>query len=202
MTDGFQRRREQSKEEIRRAAWELFGRFGVERVSMADIARKAGVSQATIYNNFGSKDALAREFVTGVIDRLVEQFEARLAPEQSFWDKMAASVRFVSEMMGQAGSSEANPVAFGAGDLLDDPEIRRIRESAEERMGNLLLELVREGQAQGEIRAGLSEDALRVYFTAFMDMFTGPQFQALYVKDPRVVDDLGTLMIDGMRGAR
>jgi AcrR family transcriptional regulator len=60
MTDGFTRRKEQSKEEIRKAAWELFGQFGVEKVSIVDIARKAGVSQATIYNNFGSKDALAK----------------------------------------------------------------------------------------------------------------------------------------------
>ena len=55
---------EQSKEDIRKAAWELFGQFGVDKVSMADIAKKAGVSQATIYNNFGSKEALIREFVT------------------------------------------------------------------------------------------------------------------------------------------
>jgi len=42
----------------------LFSQFGVEKVSIVDIARKAGVSQATIYNNFGSKEALVREFVT------------------------------------------------------------------------------------------------------------------------------------------
>ena len=63
MSNGFERRKEQSKEEIRRAAWELFAQFGVERVSMADIARKAGVSQATIYNNFANKETLTREFV-------------------------------------------------------------------------------------------------------------------------------------------
>ena len=59
MLDGFTRRKEQSKEDIRRAAWELFSQFGVMKVSIADIARKAGVSQATIYNHFGSKEALA-----------------------------------------------------------------------------------------------------------------------------------------------
>jgi AcrR family transcriptional regulator len=32
------------------------------------IARKAGVSQATIYNNIGSKEALAREFVTAAVE--------------------------------------------------------------------------------------------------------------------------------------
>ena len=71
--DGFQRRKEQTKKEIRQAAWALFSRFGVDKVTVADIARKAGVSQATIYNRFGSKDALVREFVTTAIDELVAQ---------------------------------------------------------------------------------------------------------------------------------
>jgi len=44
--DGFARRKEQSKEDIRRAAEELFSRFGADKVSVNDIARKAGVSQA------------------------------------------------------------------------------------------------------------------------------------------------------------
>ena len=71
--DGFARRKEQSKEEIRKAAWELFSQFGVDKVSMTDIARKAGVSPATIYNNFDSKEALAREFVSGMVEELVSR---------------------------------------------------------------------------------------------------------------------------------
>jgi DNA-binding transcriptional regulator YbjK len=48
--NGFERRKEQSREDIRRAAEQLFSRFGTDRVSVNDIAREAGVSQATIYN--------------------------------------------------------------------------------------------------------------------------------------------------------
>jgi AcrR family transcriptional regulator len=66
--DGFARRKEQSKEDIRKAAWELFSQFGVDKVSIADIAHKAGVSQATIYNNFSNKESLAREFVTNAVE--------------------------------------------------------------------------------------------------------------------------------------
>ena len=90
MSNGFERRKEQSKEEIRRAAWELFAQFGVERVSMADIARKAGVSQATIYNNFAHKETLTREFVAVAVDSLVNGIEQVLAPEMPFREKMAA----------------------------------------------------------------------------------------------------------------
>jgi len=201
MTNGFTRRKEQSKEDIRKAAWELFSQFGVEKVSIVDIARKAGVSQATIYNNFGSKEALVREFVTTAIDQLVNSAQVVLSPNKSYWEKMAAFLHFISEMMAQGGSSEVDVTVFSSSnDLLNDPEIKKIRDSAQEKMANLLLGLVREGKEQGQIRADLTEDAFRVYFKAFMEIFTDPHIRQLYYRDPKLAQDLGFLMTYGLSG--
>ena len=201
MTNGFTRRKEQSKEDIRKAAWELFSQFGVEKVSIVDIARKAGVSQATIYNNFGSKEALVREFVTTAIDQLVNSAQVVLSPNKSYWEKMAAFLHFISEMMAQGGSSEVDMTVFSSSnDLLNDPEIKKLRDSAQEKMANLLLGLVREGKEQGQIRADLTEDAFHVYFKAFMEIFTDPQIRQLYYRDPKLAQDLGSLMTYGLSG--
>ena len=201
MTNGFTRRKEQSKDDIRKAAWELFSQFGVEKVSIVDIARKAGVSQATIYNNFGSKEALVREFVTTAIDQLVNSAQAVLSPNKSYWEKMAAFLHFISEMMAQGGSSEVDMTVFSSSnDLLNDPEIKKLRDSAQEKMANLLLGLVREGKEQGQIRADLTEDAFHVYFKAFMEIFTDPQIRQLYYRDPKLAQDLGSLMTYGLSG--
>ena len=204
MTDGFARRREQSKEDIRKAAWELFGQFGIEKVSIADISRKAGVSQATIYNNFGSKEGLVREFVTASIDQLMARVQDVLSPNKTYWEKMADIIQFISATMAQGrapGNSQADLAVFSSGrSLLDDPEIKKIRLEAEEKMTGLLLELVREGREQGQIRTDLPDDAFRVYFLAFMNIFIDPQFQQLVAKNPQLVQSLGSLMIHGMSG--
>ena len=201
MTNGFTRRKEQSKDDIRKAAWELFSQFGVEKVSIVDIARKSGVSQATIYNNFGSKEALVREFVTTAIDQLVNSAQAVLSPNKSYWEKMAAFLHFISEMMAQGGSSEVDMTVFSSSnDLLNDPEIKKLRDSAQEKMANLLLGLVQEGKEQGQIRADLTEDAFRVYFKAFMEIFTDPHIRQLYYRDPKLAQDLGSLMTYGLSG--
>jgi AcrR family transcriptional regulator len=201
--DGFARRKEQSKEEIRKAAWELFSQFGVDKVSMADIARKAGVSQATIYNNFDSKDALVHEFFTTVIDRLVTSAQMALSPNKSFWEKMASFFQFISEMMAQGESSEDDAMVLSANKaLLDDPEIRKIRDSSKEKMTSLLLGLVQEGKEQNQIRSDLSEDSLRAYFMAFMEMFTDLQFRQAYRRDPKTLQDLISLMIYGLSGQK
>lgn len=55
------RRREQTRGEIVRAAFELFGREGYERVPMEAIAAAAGVSRATLFNYFPQKELMLRE---------------------------------------------------------------------------------------------------------------------------------------------
>jgi AcrR family transcriptional regulator len=198
--DGFERRKEQSKEDIRHAAWELFSQFGVDRVSIADIARKAGVSQATIYNNFGSKEALAREFVNGAVDHLVHSAQEILTPNVSFQEKMTAFLRFISEMMIAGQPYAAERVMFSSLDLQNDPEITKIRTAAQEKMTGLLLGLVREGQEQGQLNPNLSEAALRIYFAVFMDAFSDPQLLQQYYQHPGLVQELGSLMTHGLSG--
>ena len=130
--DGFERRKEQSKEEIRKAAGELFSQFGVDKVSIADIARKAGVSQATIYNNFGSKEALTREFVTMMVEQLVHSVQAVLTPEMPYGEKMAAFIQFLSAILThERPSLAAVPIFTSSIDLQNDPEIKKIRQRHE-----------------------------------------------------------------------
>jgi AcrR family transcriptional regulator len=201
MSNGFTRRKEKSKEEIRKAAWELFGMFGVEKVSMVDIARKADVSQATIYNNFGSKEVLVREYVTTMVDQLMKRVQEVLSHDQPYWEKMAAFIQLISEMMANGRPAEVDVTGFANSYALqNDPEIKKIRISAQERMMNLLIVLIREGKEQGQIHADLSEDALLVYFKAFMDIFIDPEFQRRYFKDPGLVQNLGSLMLYGLNG--
>jgi AcrR family transcriptional regulator len=201
--DGFARRREQSKEDIRRAAGELFGQFGVDKVSVADIARKAGVSQATIYNNFGSKEALAREFVTASVEDLVNRFQEILAARRSYREKMEAFFQGISGILEAGKSSSADMAVFtGSLDLLNDPEIKRIRQEAQEKMTGLLLDLVKEGRQQKQVNPDVSEAALRIYFQVYMDVFTHPDFQRQYHQHPRIVQEMGSLMMHGLSGKR
>lgn len=73
------RRREQTRGEIVRAAFERFGREGYERVSMEAIAEAAGVSRATLFNYFPQKELMLREIAAARAAKLkaaVEEFAA------------------------------------------------------------------------------------------------------------------------------
>jgi hypothetical protein len=73
---------------------------------------------------------------------------------------------------------------------------------AQEKMITLLFGLIEEGKQQGQVSAEISEEALRIYFTIFMDVFTHSDFQRQYSRRPNLVDELGSLMLYGLNGEK
>jgi AcrR family transcriptional regulator len=80
-----------NRERIVTAARELFTEFGPD-VPLDEIARRAGVGNATVYRNFPDRDALVREVVCSVMDRTVAAAEEALAETG---DAFEALERFV-----------------------------------------------------------------------------------------------------------
>lgn len=80
-----------NRERIVTAAREMFVEFGSE-VPIDEIARRAGVGNATVYRNFPDREALVREVVCSVMDRTAEAAELALAETG---DAFEALERFV-----------------------------------------------------------------------------------------------------------
>ena len=66
--NGFERRTELKKEKIRTAALELFCKYGTDKTNINEIAQQAGVSPASIYNYFGSKEGLMKETIINLLE--------------------------------------------------------------------------------------------------------------------------------------
>ncbi|PTQ93165.1 TetR family transcriptional regulator [Mucilaginibacter yixingensis] len=66
---------EKIKESIKRAAQELFRRFGYHKTSVNEIARRAKIAKATIYKYFESKEALLHallmDYIRVSVDELI-----------------------------------------------------------------------------------------------------------------------------------
>ena len=72
--NAYERRMEQNKERILKATLELFRVHGIKKTSTNDIAQKAGVSPATVYNHFGSKEDLMRATVKYYFNSILADF--------------------------------------------------------------------------------------------------------------------------------
>ena len=184
--DGFERRKEQSKEDIRRAAEELFSRFGVDKVSVNDIAKKAGVSQATIYNNFGSKDELVKDYQHSIIRLLATRFRSILVWKKSWVEKLQGAIQSWLDIADQYKLAVEN------GPLSSVAEIE-----------NAFGEFLKEGRAQGNIRKDISDEAIITYIRFFQHgIAENPAVYDRMKHDTGFSKDLISLFIYGISGKR
>ncbi|MDJ0342341.1 helix-turn-helix domain-containing protein [Streptomyces sp. H10-C2] len=114
-----------NRERIVAAAREAFVEHGAE-VPLDEVARRAGVGNATLYRNFADRAELVREVVLSVMARIAERTEALVAEEP---DAFEALRRFVFEsaedrvgalcpMLSEAFDGN-DPAIFAARDRLD-----------------------------------------------------------------------------------
>ncbi|MEU6550794.1 helix-turn-helix domain-containing protein [Streptomyces sp. NPDC046915] len=88
---------QRNAEKLRTAAAELFRERGLQ-APLKEIARRAGVSHGTLYNLFGSREALIDEVVADLAaDRLEEVAEQALAHEDA-WDGFAFYIEKICEL--------------------------------------------------------------------------------------------------------
>jgi AcrR family transcriptional regulator len=186
--DGFARRKEQSKEDIRRAAEELFSRFGADKVSVNDIARKAGVSQATIYNNFGSKEELVHDYRKSIVSGMAGRFREILVWKKSFIEKFEGLLQSWIDVADRYKIEIENP------DVKSPDAINLEIESA-------LREFIKQGKEQGNLRTDLSEEDITAYIKFFhQGIANNQEIRDKMKRDGKYSQDLFSLFMYGIKG--
>ncbi len=190
--DGFERRKEQSKEDIRHAAEELFSRFGADKVSVNDIAKKAGVSQATIYNNFGSKDELVKDYQHTIIRVLATRFRNILVWKKSWVEKLQGAIQYWLDIADQYKLAMEN-------NLPPRGETSSVRAEME----NAFKEFLKEGRDQGNLRKDISDEAIMSYIQLFQQsIINNPEIRSRIQRDNNFYQELLSLFVYGISGKK
>ncbi|MER7573231.1 helix-turn-helix domain-containing protein [Streptomyces sp. NPDC126514] len=141
-----------NRERIVTAAREMFVEHGPD-VPLDDIARRAGVGNATVYRNFPDRDALVREVVCSVMDRTVAAAEIALAENG---DAFEALERFVHTSADERISALC-PMISSTFDQ-NHPDLEAARERSEQ-----VIEAVMErARAAGQLRTDVGVGDLMV----------------------------------------
>jgi len=143
-----------TRQRLIRAALELFTTRGYHDTTTAQIAKKAGIAEGTIYRHFASKQHLANELY-----RAAQRWAAKVIQEKSR-DPGAGTARAqltaVAHGLVEGAAQETAIVKLGflesLAPVLDDESRKTEREF---RFG--LERLIAEGKAQGSVRAGAVE---------------------------------------------
>ncbi|MDF2945170.1 MAG: hypothetical protein K0S01_4028 [Herbinix sp.] len=192
--DGFERRKERIKENIRQAALELFSSYGVQKVSVSEIAKKAKASQVTLYNYFGSKDELLREVIMTVLDKNLQEYIKTINSDLPFPEKLK---NFITERTSELAMLNTD---FLKSMMSDDPIIRQLAEDfAKNKFIPLMLELIQSGKAEGYIQHTISNEAILLYINMFREGKHSDTFLKLE-SNQQLFKDITTLFFYGLIG--
>lgn len=192
--DGFQRRREKKKIDILEAALSLFIEFGVQKISIAEIAKKANVSQVTIYNYFESKHNLVREVFLYYMDKMTREFDQIIYSNDPFPEKIKQLIFKEKETAKQLNEDFYNYIMK---EYSSDPHFSE-KIFVDEALPRFI-QLFDEGKNQGYVDPNLSNEAI-IFFIQAMNEYM--QKEIVYKKMLPLTEDIMNLFFYGLVGKR
>ncbi|MFV9691481.1 MAG: TetR/AcrR family transcriptional regulator [Desulfobacteria bacterium] len=141
--------KEEKAESILNAAKKLFGRYGLQKTSLDEIARVARVAKATIYNYFGSKDRVYLEVLHREANEIVQKISSSVDQEVLPVNKLIAFARAKFRYMRHA-INILNLDREGIEKLL--PSAESIRSELFEREVNIIRSILEQGVEKGVFR--------------------------------------------------
>ncbi len=152
-----ERRIERNKERILRATLELFQVYGIKKTTTNDIAQKAGISPATVYNHFGSKEDLVYATVKHFLTVTGAEFRNIVDGNLPFPEKLEQILLFKQDIFGQYQGELLQMIA-------SDSKIRQYIDSAYlVEIRQTINDFYEQGKRQGYINKELSTETLIRY---------------------------------------
>ncbi|MHC0433312.1 TetR/AcrR family transcriptional regulator [Streptomyces sp. O3] len=138
-----------NRERIVAAAREMFVEFGAQ-VPLDEVARRAGVGNATVYRHFPDRGALVRAVVCSVMDRVAAVAERSIAEEPDAFQGLCDFVHAAAdERVGALCPMLSDTFADR-----DDPELLAARQRLEPLVGEVMERARASGQLRDDVAVG------------------------------------------------
>lgn len=174
-----ERQRQVAREMIMQAAADLIVERGLENLSLADVAERAGVSKRTLYNHFESRETLLHD-IGRWSEQLTLEHGGAVRPEGL--DTLPDVIRAVWRTWDRQGTIRQALLrieAASSGSDLSGPRLERRRAFVE---------------AIEDVRPDLPPDQVAEMAAVFHAVSSAPMFERLVVRDGLDVESAGALI--------
>lgn len=153
--NNFEIRTNKKKSSIINVAQELFKEKGFVNVSIKEIACQANVSQVSIYNYFGNKDALVGECVKSLMSEVIASARDILKSKMDFKEKVVKALSMCSNDISISLSEYFTQEA-----LKDKALLKLIIEFVNKEKLQLFREYIEVGKKEGAIDNTISTETI------------------------------------------
>jgi len=186
--------KDEKRQRILKAAVTLFSRaHDARKVSVEDIAAEARVSPTTIYNYFGTREALVIDTAKVLMREILKMGFGVLRSDLPFPQKLQAIVsgktnligQYSREVLGKLLGNDKNAAVYG-------------RELFENEVKPLWREFIASGKKEGYIDPSIDDEALIAYLDLLRAGIAGkPELAVNYEQNMELLKEMSRLMFFG-----
>ena len=158
---------EERREELIRAARELFDQYGIKETRVSQIVEKVGVAQGLFYYYFKSKEEIVDEVIHIVITEISEDVQKILADtSKTFYQKLSDFIALYLQVIDQfSGDAETN-----LKNMLESISKNPIARQSNHLLQQHLETLIQQGVAQGVITIAYPEEMTQILLYGLMEL--------------------------------
>jgi AcrR family transcriptional regulator len=145
-------------QKILSASAELFSQYGFKTITMDDIARRAGISKKTLYQQFANKEEVVNESVVWYKNQSSENCGIVLADAENAIEAMVKMMAFFDNM-----NKRINPMAMFEMQRFYPEAFKTFRDMLVDRDVVMIRENIERGIKEGLYREDINADLLARY---------------------------------------
>ena len=191
--DGYKKRTLQKMENIELSTIKLLS-LPLNDIKIVDIAKLANVSQVSIYNYYGSKEALLKAAIVRLMDQQYEGYKKVLSSDIPFSEK-------IKELfMRKKNGLEIINLEMFTNLMQKDPELQEIiMDFTMNKSFKLLISLIDEGRELGLVRNEVQNQTLLIYIQVLSQSFMNmDSATSQYIQQKEVMDEIMNLFLYGL----
>ena len=190
--NNYEIRTNKKKATIISVAQELFKEKGFVNVSIKEIASKANVSQVSIYNYFGNKDALVGECVGSLMLEVIEKARDILGSKIDFKEKIEKALSMCSNDISISLSEYFTKEA-----LNDKSLMKLIGEFINKEKFELFREYIEVGKKEGAIDKTIATETILKFIEAISIAESNTDYSTV---PDGYIEDIQKLLFHGILG--
>ncbi|KAF1298173.1 TetR family transcriptional regulator [Enterococcus sp. JM4C] len=172
--NGFERRTQEKKERVLQAAFELMNTdSGVDNLTIDEVAKRSGVGKTSIFNYFGSKEALIHEVFVNSMTEMSEKAQKIMADEAPFEETLIAMSQTKIEYLEKINQQFYFDLMKYFTEKEDNGFTRMMDEYTKMSFG-MMLDLFHRGRKEGKVDLKYSDEFLMLYFQAIIEGISNP----------------------------
>ena len=202
--DGPKTARGEKRPLILEAATKIFAEKGFAAVRVADIAERAGIGKGTVYEYFSSKEELLFAVFEWMNEEIFDRIRAVIDRGGSTRERLQNLLDLGAEVTQEQVEMQAVVLDFWSasrGSKIEDRYNRSCLETFRS-YRRVIADVIRNGQAAGELAPGVDPDAVATMLVAAMDGLGVQIFFDREIDARQVVDHFGQVLLAGLETQR